>query len=405
MRIDVATSGFKAIELAKSVKYDIIFMDHMMPEMDGLETTKHIRELPGEYYKELPIVALTANAVSDARELFLANGMNDFLAKPIEMNELHRILKKFVQSKAPAGYMEEHLANNVETKREKTGSAQTPPGSLSAMLSPVVQGLQMPNADGSVLGQLLTQNNALLSQNMLLLQSLLGGTPASAISRGVSADRASSAMRVTENELIGADVTTVGLPGTIPEINMVRALETYGGSVQVYHGILATYYKDISEREPALRELFADRDIENFTISVHAIKSASREVGADALGEFAAHMEQAGHDEDWQFIDVHFGSFIDELDTVRDNVGVYVKDHIQVSGEELGREMLESFSAEIVDELKEACERMEYAVAEEKLGELDAFRYPEALSSMLASMIKCCSEFEYDKLDQLVQTL
>ena len=112
MTIDAATSGFKAIELVKKNKYDLIFMDHMMPEMDGVETTQHIRDLPGEYYRKVPIIALTANAVSDAKETFLSGGMDDFLAKPIEMTELHRILKHFVLSKAPEDYVRKYMDKN-----------------------------------------------------------------------------------------------------------------------------------------------------------------------------------------------------------------------------------------------------------------------------------------------------
>jgi CheY-like chemotaxis protein len=69
----------------------------MMPEVDGIEATKMIRELGGRQ-KTVPIVALSANAVTGARELFLEAGMNDFLSKPILINELHRMLLRFVPS-------------------------------------------------------------------------------------------------------------------------------------------------------------------------------------------------------------------------------------------------------------------------------------------------------------------
>jgi signal transduction histidine kinase/HPt (histidine-containing phosphotransfer) domain-containing protein/FixJ family two-component response regulator len=92
MQIDVCQSGAEAIELVKGKAYDIVFMDHMMPEMDGIEAAAKIRCLDGGEYKNLPVVALTANAVSGVKEMFLRNGFNDFLAKPIEMMKLHAIL-------------------------------------------------------------------------------------------------------------------------------------------------------------------------------------------------------------------------------------------------------------------------------------------------------------------------
>jgi CheY-like chemotaxis protein len=73
-------------------------MDHMMPEMDGVDATQIIRALPGEKYQKLPIVALTANVVGDVRDMFLQSGMNDFLSKPLEFREIERVLQKWLPS-------------------------------------------------------------------------------------------------------------------------------------------------------------------------------------------------------------------------------------------------------------------------------------------------------------------
>ena len=91
----IAGSGFKALDLVKDNDYDLVFMDHMMPEMDGVETTSKIRKMGGKQ-KLLPIVALTANAIQGAREMFLANGFNDFISKPIDTMELIRILENWL---------------------------------------------------------------------------------------------------------------------------------------------------------------------------------------------------------------------------------------------------------------------------------------------------------------------
>jgi len=99
MQIDCVESGPGAIEKVQKQQYDIIFMDHMMPGMDGMETTALIRALEGEYFKKVPIVALTANAVSGMREMFLENGFSDFLSKPIEFAKLNEILEKWISNK------------------------------------------------------------------------------------------------------------------------------------------------------------------------------------------------------------------------------------------------------------------------------------------------------------------
>lgn len=94
--VTLAKSGEEALAYVKDRSYDIVFMDHMMPVMDGVDTTVLIRELPEERCKTMPIVALTANAVGDVREMFLRNGMNDFLSKPLEINEIERVLKQWL---------------------------------------------------------------------------------------------------------------------------------------------------------------------------------------------------------------------------------------------------------------------------------------------------------------------
>lgn len=96
MHLDTADSGRLAIDMVQSRDYDLIFMDHMMPQMDGVEATRIIRSLGDERFRSVPIVALSANAVRGARELFLEAGMNDFVPKPIEMRVMDRALRKWL---------------------------------------------------------------------------------------------------------------------------------------------------------------------------------------------------------------------------------------------------------------------------------------------------------------------
>jgi signal transduction histidine kinase/CheY-like chemotaxis protein len=95
IKAETASGGREAVEKVKANKYDIVFMDHMMPEMDGVEAAKNIRNLGG-YGAAVPILALTANAVSGAREMFLANGFNGFLSKPMEPDALAEALLKWL---------------------------------------------------------------------------------------------------------------------------------------------------------------------------------------------------------------------------------------------------------------------------------------------------------------------
>ena len=98
MHIDLCKSGMEAIEAVRAKQYDLVFMDHRMPEMDGVETVAHIREMGKEnrYFNDLPIIALTANAVAGMQDMFLQNGFNGFLGKPIDTSKLNAALEQWI---------------------------------------------------------------------------------------------------------------------------------------------------------------------------------------------------------------------------------------------------------------------------------------------------------------------
>ena len=96
IKVFVAGSGEEALKLLQQKRYDIVFMDHMMPGMDGVETLHNIRSKAGAYYKNLPVIALSANAIAGAREMFVEEGFQDFVAKPVEMSNLERVLKQYI---------------------------------------------------------------------------------------------------------------------------------------------------------------------------------------------------------------------------------------------------------------------------------------------------------------------
>lgn len=96
VKVSYALSGQEGIDMLQSKNYDLVLLDHMMPEMDGIETFHHIRRKSDPYYKEVPIIALTANAIAGAREMFIKEGFDDFVAKPVESSVLQRTLKRHI---------------------------------------------------------------------------------------------------------------------------------------------------------------------------------------------------------------------------------------------------------------------------------------------------------------------
>ena len=128
-KIDIitASSGKKAMNLVQQNDFDIIFMDHMMPEMDGVEATQKIRNLGGKY-ESIPIIALTANAVSGVKEMFLSSGFNAFLSKPIDIRALDEILINWLPPEKIEFRADEKTAI-IEAKRKQS----KPPDILSGI--------------------------------------------------------------------------------------------------------------------------------------------------------------------------------------------------------------------------------------------------------------------------------
>lgn len=112
MNVTTVSGGREAIEICQREEFDLLFIDHMMPEMDGVETLKQLRRLDRENADAFTAIAFTANAVSGAREMFLREGFDDFLSKPIETTELERVLKKALP-KARIQYTDENSIADI----------------------------------------------------------------------------------------------------------------------------------------------------------------------------------------------------------------------------------------------------------------------------------------------------
>jgi CheY-like chemotaxis protein len=123
LSIDTAANGFDAVErIKRGDSFDLILMDHFMPKMDGVEATKIIRGLG--YTRS--IVALTANAVSGQAEMFMENGFDDFISKPIDIRQLNAVLNRLVRDKYPAETVEaaRRLKENLDNKSTAVAASQ-----------------------------------------------------------------------------------------------------------------------------------------------------------------------------------------------------------------------------------------------------------------------------------------
>lgn len=124
MSIDEADSGKSCLELVRQKHYDLLFLDHMMPEMDGIETFHHLQKMPDNKCKDTPIIVLTANAVSGAREQYLNEGFDDFLSKPIIPDKLEKLIRQFLPQEKVVCVAAKADTEKAEEKNQQPAQAE-----------------------------------------------------------------------------------------------------------------------------------------------------------------------------------------------------------------------------------------------------------------------------------------
>ncbi|MDR2094732.1 MAG: response regulator [Treponema sp.] len=150
IQVDTAVSGREAVELIRkeSVHYDLVFMDHMMPEMDGMQATEIIRkEIGTEYARNVPIVVLTANAIAGNRELFLNSGFDDYISKPIDIKQLDMTLNKWVRDKQSVETLkkaEQEKQEQVQVQEKAEASNDT--AGIDYQFLESIRGINLPTA-------------------------------------------------------------------------------------------------------------------------------------------------------------------------------------------------------------------------------------------------------------------
>jgi len=119
--VDIAVNGREALEKVQEKEYDLVLMDIQMPEMDGMEATRHIRALKNEVKSNIPIVALTANALKGDSEKYLAVGMNDYLSKPFDESRLFLVIAKNLQAGPTVKGVTGDPGNDGSVKNRRSG--------------------------------------------------------------------------------------------------------------------------------------------------------------------------------------------------------------------------------------------------------------------------------------------
>ena len=241
VRIDTASGGREAVELALKNPYDVILMDQRMPEMDGEEAFRRIRSHKDGPNANTPVICLTADAVVGARERYLSKGFNDYLTKPIDSTYLERMLKKYI----PSGKIE------IVTEEEKNAARMS---------------FYAGDEDSTV-------------------ESL---------------------------EKSGIDTA--------------RGLENCARDEKFYLSILKEYVNSSDEKKADLAKYIKAKDLKNYEIIIHSIKSTSATIGADVPYKLAQKLESAAKENDLDYVLSNHEAFLAGYNTVLDAVRSVITD-------------------------------------------------------------------------------
>lgn len=246
IKVDTASSGEECIQMVKGKQYDIIFMDHMMPEMDGIETMKALRE------KELlplntKIIVMTANAIAGAREQYLEEGFDDYLSKPVVVDGLDKILLEYLPKE------------KVSFKRQEKKEA--------------VQEIEK---------QLQTEDYVQTEEQVQTEESV---------------------------QSVEEEVSKQGI-AAISGLDINTGLSYCMNDMDFYQEMIREYLKN--DKRTALEGFFEQEDLDNYRITVHALKSTSLTIGAVELSAQAKEMEMAAKAKDMDYIQAHHGELMEK---------------------------------------------------------------------------------------------
>ncbi|MCR5486758.1 MAG: response regulator [Lachnospiraceae bacterium] len=309
VKIETALSGDEGLSMACDKKYDMIFLDHMMPEKDGIETLHELQEMTENPNLHTPVICLTANAISGAREKYLEEGFTDYLTKPIDSARLEDMLLTYLP----------------EDK------------------------IREPEADAK----------EALSEDREGIPDFVG--------------------RITELDL------SLGLQNNNDPASYVEVMAAFSD-------MSGSYARDI---EAFLEE----RDFENATIRIHALKSSARIIGAVELGDMAERMEEASRKRDAKALRQEIPELLRRTRKLGEELS-------SLKEEEDPKEDLPPVTAEKLKESYEMIRRYleegEYDLAERKIGELAGRAVPEAEKERFSALKQAIEDYNYDKIPEIL---
>ena len=322
LSVRTCTSGKAALDILETDKsFDILFIDHMMPEMDGVELTKILRSSNDDYLKYVPIIALTANAIKGVSEMFLANGFTEYLSKPIDTERLGEVLNKWIpeNKKKEAMEEEESVADNNEAVDDD-------------------------------------------EENLLNM------------------------LRRIEN------------------VDYDKAMTLCGKSEDILLSVIEVYVKSYSQIKERIDSTYAKEDLKNYAIEVHGVKSSSRSIGNDVLGEMAYRLEIEAKDGNIAYVKenhsefvMKYEQFVGELKEIVDKLKTEEKiEKVKFSKEEM---------LSMINECISLYDEFETTKAEEVLKKLQCAECDENIMNLINDAIDSAELFDFDEVTKILTNI
>ena len=247
IQIETAESAAEGLKILKENDFDIIFLDHMMPEMDGIAMFHKMLETDRERFEKIPVIMLTANAIVGAREEYLSEGFTDFLTKPILPGSLDKMLLTYLPKELIVDKSEKNEEGTDKGKSKVKSSGKEYRGGEDKIAVELKRSDRM-KSNGEV--------------------------------------KSSGEIKSGENDIKSGAVS-------VKYINKENGINFCGGSEELYMEILEEYLKEAKERKEKLNEYYANKNYSDYLIQIHALKSTSRNVGAEKLSDMARELEGA----------------------------------------------------------------------------------------------------------------
>lgn len=277
VRVMTATSGKECLRQVQKQEFDIIFLDHMMPEMDGVETLKQLKALEDNLSKDTPVIALTANAVAGAKEEYIAQGFADYLSKPVQGSTLEKMVRAYLPEKL------------VHTGREENGQDKKDAESVRESKEKEAAG------DGS--DENVFDKDIVAAHSQAVQDSCDG---------------------IAEERFPGEKLLCAH------HIKAARALPYFGDDVEMYLEILEEFGAGMPERVVKLEA--SAWDCESYAILVHALKSNAKNVGAETLGLMAFEHEKAAKAGKRDYITQAFSQLKEEMEVVNRGIRKFFRE-------------------------------------------------------------------------------